>query len=291
VLTVALMSAVGGSWGTTAADAAIQNFTMSPTSGPAGTSVHVSGTGCAPGIVVSAGADYVQVSSTTLVPTNTQFAVGTNGSWNGVFVVPANAPAAPATVTAACFSDGLPSLQTIYRPQVFSVTAVSPTTVPTPSTTATTLVIGTTPTTRPHSGTTNPGSGSPAGGTPTSAGPSDPGSNPGDSVSTPGDTTGGVFDGGGGGPSKPGGSAATGANPDPSATASAKPAHGGADAARAADLSTPSLIAGGDRSSGGLGWLAWSLVILALLALLGVASWFYWTRRQEPAPNASPEPQ
>ncbi len=64
IVAVALTTATGAWWHATAAGAAIQNFAMSPTSGPPGTSVHVSGTGCAPGLFLSSDQDFVEVSST-----------------------------------------------------------------------------------------------------------------------------------------------------------------------------------------------------------------------------------
>jgi hypothetical protein len=276
---VALLLMAGAVSHATLAGADVRNFAMSPTSGPPGTSVHVSGIGCAPGILLSSSRDFVQVSSTAGVPTSTRFAVSTNGSWSGSLVVPANAPAGPATVTALCFSDALPSLLTIYLPAVFTVTTGTATTVAT-----------TTPTTRPHAGSTVPGSGSP-GGSPATAGPGGPGASPADPVSTPGDGTGAVFDGNGGGSSYRGTHSSVGTAPTASQAASAVRAQGAANAARAADLSAPSLLASGDRSSGGLGWLVWLLVILALVGVIAFAAWIYRSRRHTLAPDVPAELQ
>jgi hypothetical protein len=276
---VALMLTAGPLRHATVAGAAIQAFSMSPTSGPPGTSVHVSGTGCAPGILLASSQDFVQVSSTT-GPTSSRFAVTTNGSWNGSFVVPANAPAAPATVTALCFSDALQSLQTIYLPAVFTVTTGTSTTVAT-----------TPPTTQPHAGSTIPGGSGSPGGAPPTAGPGDPGSSPADPVSTPGDRTAAVFDGNGSGSSNRGGGSSITAEPTTSGTVSTARAHRGTNVARAADLNAPSLAASGGKRSAALGWLVWLLLISALIALVAFAVWIYWTRRHAPAPDAAAELQ
>ena len=48
------------------AQAAVTPFVLSPTSGPPGTVVHVGGTGCSPGVSLSATSDFVEVTATTL---------------------------------------------------------------------------------------------------------------------------------------------------------------------------------------------------------------------------------
>lgn len=236
---IALTLSMNAGWHATIAGAAVQSFAMSPTSGPPGTSVHVSGTGCSPGLLLAPSQDFVQVASATVPPTSTRFAVTTNGSWSGNFVVPTNAAALPAAVTALCVSDGLQSLLTIYTPATFTVTTAPTTTTATtpataPATTPTTN--RSTPTTHPHSGSTTPGSGS-GGGTPTS----EP---PGGTVSTPGDGTGGSVIGNIGGnrsgsttPGNAGSGVGTsvGDTTAPSATGSGG-ATAGAKAAHAADL-------------------------------------------------------
>jgi hypothetical protein len=110
------------------AGALLQPFRVSPSSGPPGTVVSVSGTGCTPGPVVAAGADYVKITSTTL-PISVDIAVAGNGSWHGQFTVPASPVLGVGLVAATCFSDGVPS-STTYSPQSFTVTA-APTTPPT----------------------------------------------------------------------------------------------------------------------------------------------------------------
>jgi len=87
------------------AGAGVTNFSLSPTSGPAGTVVSVNGSGCSPGLVVSSALDYVQVAIGTAPPTSAQLAVAANGTWNGTLMIPSNAAAAPAAVTPICVSD------------------------------------------------------------------------------------------------------------------------------------------------------------------------------------------
>jgi hypothetical protein len=275
------------------AGAAVQAFTLSPTSGPPGTTVHVSGTGCSPGLVLSPAQDFVQVGSATVPPTSSRFAVAANGSWSGTFAVPANATAAPAAVSALCVSDGLQSLLTIYLPQTFTVTAApAPTTVPTTTPT-------TSPTTTPTTGSTSPSTGT---GPPTSrptnttvhSGPTTPGTGPhsgpptttpaGSTVSTPGDGTGAVI-GGGGDTTGSGRPSSSGGAGKPSATGTGKTASPGITGT-AADLSTPSLSDVTEKNSGAFGWLAWILIIAALSALLGFLGWLYWTRYRRVAPDA-----
>ena len=57
------------------AGAGVSNFSMSPTSGPPGTTVSVSGTGCAPGLLLSPSQDFVAVSATTAPPVSAHVAV------------------------------------------------------------------------------------------------------------------------------------------------------------------------------------------------------------------------
>jgi len=281
-VTVALASA-SGVWAASAAGAAIQNVTLSPTSGPPGTSVHISGTGCSPGVLLSSAQDFVEVSSPTLLPVDTRFAVAANGSWGGVFTVPANAPAVPATVTAVCMSDGLPSLQTIYGPAVFVVSAGSTSTTVTvtvPQSGTTIPTNGTTPTTRPHPESTSPGP-VPPGVTPTTAGPGGPGSGT-DPVAPPGHDV-------GNGPSGSAGPTLGPSTTSPGSTA-VKGTHGDGDVASAADLRAPSLAAPATKGSGGVGWLLW-LLVLVVLGLLAFWGWVYRTRRHSPEPDPVTESQ
>ena len=63
------------------AGAAVQSFGVSPSSGPPGTVVDVSGTACSPGITVTSSQDYVQVSSTVL-PLPMNIPVAADGTWH-----------------------------------------------------------------------------------------------------------------------------------------------------------------------------------------------------------------
>ena len=146
-------------------------FSMSPASGPAGTEVSVGGAGCAPGLLLSS-LDRVVVTMASAPPVSVQ-SDASGGAWSGTVTVPANVAAAPAVVTALCFTDGLQSLLTIYTPKTFTITAAAaPTTTPVTTTVPETAdqppatvppVGGPTPTTRPGSPpTTRPDAGGPA---------------------------------------------------------------------------------------------------------------------------------
>ncbi len=128
----ALLLALGWIWAGSAG-AAITSFTLSPTSGPPGTVVNISGAGCSPGLTVSSSSDYVAVSGPTK-QASMRIPVRANGSWHGSFTVSANATAGTsplgAPVLALCVSDGLPSITTVYTPQTFTITAAPTTTTP-----------------------------------------------------------------------------------------------------------------------------------------------------------------
>ena len=140
---VALLAGFAASYAPPAADAAITTFALSPRSGPPGTVVHVSGTGCTPGLLGSPQSDFVEVSAPTFKVT-VRLPVSASGAWRGTFTVPPNV-ALPSTVTATCVAGSVPSLTTIYTPRSFMVTSPAATTTPTtkPHTTHST------PTTRP----------------------------------------------------------------------------------------------------------------------------------------------
>lgn len=121
--TIALASFV--SIGT--AGAWLQPFRLSPSSGPPGSVVTVSGTDCTPGPVVAAGTDYVNITSTTL-PISVDVRVAANGSWRGQLTVPGSQALGVGLVGATCFTNGMPSATT-YSPQSFTVT--NPSTTPT----------------------------------------------------------------------------------------------------------------------------------------------------------------
>jgi hypothetical protein len=248
--------------------AGVVSFSMSPTSGPPGTTVHVSGSGCAPGLVLQSSQDFAEIAASTLVPATVRIPVGADGSWSGSFAIAANAPAAPAGVQPFCVSDGVQSLTTIYRPQVFTVTAAPNTPPPT-----------TTPTTRGGSGGGGTGGsgGSGGGGTtpPGSGGTTPPGSGGGSSGGSGGGTGSGSGIGNGASGTAGAGTAANGASGQ-----NGNGAPGAKDATGAADLASPNLTA--ERTAAhhsGLGWLLWLLLALAIVAGVAVLGWFEWERR------------
>jgi hypothetical protein len=224
------------------ADAAIGGVHVQPASGPPGTHVTVSGTGCNPGLVRSASQDYVSVTSTT-GPAGAHAPVDGSGGWSTTFTVPSGAVALPAAITAACFTDGLPSLTTIYLPATFSVTAgTAPGSAPPGSTTPAGPVNG--PTTTRSSGAAGSGASPTPAGTPVTV-----------------ESAGG----------SPAGSAAPGAS---TAAGDATPAR---SHARAAGLRSPELAARHANGPGGVSWWWW--VVLVLL-VAGTAGAWLWVRRR-----------
>ena len=276
------------------AAAAVTNFTMTPDSGPPGTVVHVSGTGCTPGLLASIGTDFVTLTATTL-NLATRAPVAANGSWQASFTVPASAAGVmPTPVDAVCVSSGIQSLLTIYTPQVFSVTA------------ATTTTGGTNPA---QGGTTNSAppatNGGGAGGTtPTSPeNPSHPKpthpkptTSPGSTVAAPGGGNGG---GAGGAPPGDIGSVTIGTAT--SVAARNQAVHQGAPAASAGKQRTVAVAAATlqpadlgaaltpTTDGGGLGWLAWLLLIALALAVVGVPAWLWRSRRKQMTPSPGGE--
>jgi hypothetical protein len=245
-----------GSWSAGVADAAItaiSTFDLSPTSGPPGTIVNFSGTACSPGLTRSATSDYVAITAPAF-QISMQAPVTDNGSWHGSFTVPADAPTGlPSLVLAHCFSDGWPSITTIYAAQTFTVTA------PPPATTT-----STTPTTKPNGsgGTTPPTTGE------------EPGPDGGGGSTVP--VVGGFP------PDDSGGSRGGSATTRPGAIkADARRATHSARAARAADLSVPGLPAAHVTSAGGLGWLAWLLVLVLVVSAVGAPFWLRRSRRSQ----------
>jgi hypothetical protein len=268
---VVVIAVVGASlfWLHGTAHAAITTFSMSPTSGPPGTTVNVNGSGCSPGLILSS-ADRVTLAATTIPPVVTQIATTSSGSWSGSFTIPNNAVVGSALVNVVCFTDGLQSLLTIYTSQTFTVTQVS----------APTTTVATTPTTS-SSGTTPPGA------TATTApktndaneppGPSDPGDAtdaPDPSEPGPGDSDDDVAPGTGGGKhasERPGKERAGGSRGGISDDASAA-----RTTARAAALQSPELSALRHEGSGGTGWVAWLLVVLVIVG--GGLGAYLWHR-------------
>lgn len=264
--------AVTGLAVTSAAGAAVRAFGVTPSSGPPGTVVDVSGTACSPGITVSATQDFVRISSTTL-SLATDIPVAANGSWHGTFTVPGNAPAAPGLVLAACFTDGLPSLTTTYTAQGFIVTAgPAPTTTvttPTPPKPTTPTTLRHTPKPPPATTSTPPANGS----TP----PTNRDANPGN-----GNNAGGSNGGGSGGvPAGPAvGSTTTAGKSGSPATSGkvgtpAKAASG--QIATAAGLRDPNLASSRSGRDDGSAWILW-LVLVAVVAGAVALSW-WWQHR------------
>jgi hypothetical protein len=259
----------------TPASAAIGPFNVSPTSGPPGTVVNVSGSGCSPGLTVSPSQDYVSISSTSL-PLNSQIPVAANGSWSGSFTIPQNTLPLPAVIAAACFTNGLPSLLTIYTPQTFTVTA-APTTTTTPPTTPATSP----PTTSPATPSNPPATTATT--TPSGAAPSNP-SKPDDTEpGNPGSGQPPNGDGSDSGNGSNGGDGADGARGADGSTATKTSGSDDSDAAtrgsstRAANLDDPQLSADFRRSSGNSPAWLWWLLLLAIAAI-AVATW-YWLHR------------
>ncbi len=234
-------------------------FNMSPTSGPAGTRVHVSGSGCSPGLFSES--NFVMIQAATLPATSVQLPVHTDGSWRGSFTIPYNALAARATVSATCVSLGLQSLLTTYRPRTFTVTGNPvPTTLVSPS-----------PTTLGTPAATTPA----APGSPTDPGPPNPETPsapvPHDNIDngSPGGRTGdGSGDGGGGGSSTTGTTGSGGG--------STTPGRG----ARAAELSSPALTVSRTGHVGGLGWVLWVLALSIPVGGVALCAWMRRARRQ-----------
>jgi hypothetical protein len=135
-------------------------FTISPGSGPVGTVVTVSGTGCSPGFSVTS-SDYVRVVATDV--TVKSFQVDASGAWSGTITMDNAGLIGLVVITATCHTNGIPSLTTLYPIRSFDVTAP-----PAPSTTTTTQA-PTTTTTVPAT-TTTAGSGG-SGATTTTAPP------------------------------------------------------------------------------------------------------------------------
>jgi hypothetical protein len=149
------------------AGAAIGPVHTAPSSGPPGTTFTVSGSGCGPGLTLSS-ADFASVSSSSL-RLGVHVPVDHTGSWHTTFHVPSGSLPVPALVTAACFTNGLPSLTTIYTPATFVVTAApTPTTSPPPPPPPPTSPTpagstGTSPTTKGTTGSTTGGKGAATG--------------------------------------------------------------------------------------------------------------------------------
>ncbi|MCU1465768.1 MAG: hypothetical protein JWM72_1696 [Actinomycetia bacterium] len=263
------------------AGALLDPFAMSPTAGPPGTVVHLSGSGCAPGIAVSPASDYVKITSSALSP-STNIPVAANGSWSGSVTVPATAPALPGLVVATCFTDGFLSLTATYAPKTFTVTSAPPPVgVPTPTTGPST------PTTAPATPATVPGPTPTTVSTDTPPSPSTGGSTPGDNrggrpgpgptTVSPGPAGTGGAPGSSGSGASPGGTAghAPKNSGSPGAIAASRPNL--AETASAAGLADPSLARASRNDGSNSVWLLW-LVLLVLVAAASAFLW-WWHRR------------
>lgn len=254
-----------------AASAAIGPVRAAPSSGPPGTTFTVSGSGCGPGLTVSA-ADYVSVSSTSL-PLDVHVPVNGTGSWSTTFQVPGGALPLPALIAAACFTNGLPSLTTIYTPATFVVTAASTAPPPPPPTTPTTSGSNPTPTTRGTTASTQAGGkgAGPGAGSGANAGPGS-GSTSGSKSSGGARTSSGRAGAGG--------------------TVTAAGAGGGAAkrSGAVAGLRSPELASDSRAASSGINPWWWAL--LAVLAAGAIAAWLRLRRRGDSAgqPGSTDEP-
>jgi hypothetical protein len=236
-----------------AAGAAQYDIHVSPSSGPAGTTVSLSGSHCSPGVSVDASADFVRLASTLFT---VQVAVAANGSWHTTAIIGGLPVPGPAPITATCFTDGNPSQDTQYNPATFTVTSSSaPTTRP-----------GSTPTAKPGSPSNNAGGSTSGGG----AGASSNGgatSNGGGSANGSGSASGGGRGSGGG--SSAAGSTAGATTPSSLGDPVVDPL--------GIELGTTTTGARVDRGGGLTGWW-WLLLILALAAGAGLGC-VRWYRR------------
>jgi hypothetical protein len=275
---------------TSEAGALLDPFTVSPSSGPPGTVVHLSGSGCAPGIVASPSQDYVKITSTSL-SLSSNIPVAANGSWSGTLTVPTNAPALPGLVVAACFTDGLPSLITTYSPHGFTVT--SPSTPPGGTSPPTTNPVRTPPGI-PIPSTVPPAPANPpTASTPTTNAPNAGGSGPGHTGGTgpdPGSPTGSAPPDGSGG-ARPGGISAGAKNPAAKNGGTTRPTATSlprfAETASAAGLADPSLARSARGDDGNVLWILW-MVLLALVAAASTLLW-WWQRRAPGDAESTPD--
>ena len=297
---VVAAAAIGALGSTGTAGAAITSFGVSPAAGPAGTVVHVSGSGCVPGLLSSSSTDFVTVTVPTLNVT-LQAPVKSDGSWQGSFPVPASASAGSAPVVALCVSGGLESLLTIYIPQVFTVTAGSapPTTTttvaPPPPTAPVATPVPTTPSAPsgpgPTPATTAPGAPPTTrpGPTPSTAprsnghprrpaGSPPPTTRPGSLTGLPGATA---------GPAGPSSGTAPAAGGDPTARDVASRSGRRAHRADPATLLPANLGASLVSGSGpaGLGWLGWLLLLALAIAAIATPAWLWRSRQRETPPD------
>jgi hypothetical protein len=108
---------------------------ISPSSGPTGTAITVSGAECGDGSPATVTIHLV-VGDTIVATTTVPIAGGGNGKWSGSITVPAGTAAGAIQVNANCFSSEAEQ-EFSYVPGSFTVTAPAPTT----TTTSTTVVV------------------------------------------------------------------------------------------------------------------------------------------------------
>jgi hypothetical protein len=242
------------------------SFNMSPSSGPVGTTVKVSGTGCT-GFILRT----VTVTAATVPQTVINPSVAADGSWHGSFSIPAATPAAPVVVAVLCVSDGL---SLAYTPRTFTVTgSLVPTTVALPSPLPT---LPNTPATTVPSAPIDPSF------------PGSPNPDPSSPVSVPNDRIGNGTPGGSNRTDESLGSG-NGADGDAEGwtavgtAAWAERRNNPGPATRAAALSSPDLLASNGGDGAGLGWLLWVLALSIPIAGGGFSLWMRRARRPDVA--------
>jgi hypothetical protein len=117
-------------------DAAPTDVGLSPSAGPVGTTVTVTGTACSPGLIINP--SRARVLGVTL-GVDADVAVSAGGAWSVQFVVPTDAIVGAHAIAAVCVTDPVPLT---YVPLTFTVTAApasSSTTLAPPTTVATTV--------------------------------------------------------------------------------------------------------------------------------------------------------
>jgi hypothetical protein len=276
---VALAATVSFVVASAPARALADSFSVTPTSGPAGTEVSVSGTGCSPGLTNNS-SDYVMVTATNPF-VSLELSVTNAGAWSGSFTIPDGTLPVVAVLAAACFTNGLPSIVTTYAPQTFTVTAPSPAPTTTPTTSgvspSTTVpgVIPPGPGTVPHSGGTTPRPTVPGGGSNNGGGgdSTTPGTNP-DGTPNDGSTDGGA--------SRSSTNAHSPTDTDSRTTSGRNDQVAGTDA-KVASAATD--FTARDKNDD-LTWLWWMLVVLGLFIVGALAMglrWRYEERHESPS--------
>lgn len=241
----------------------LTTFSLTPLSGPGGTVITVSGSGCSPGPLQSAA--QVQIAVATVPPTNAQ--ITTHGTWSDTLTIPATAMTGNALVTAVCVS--LSASLPIYGTRTFTVTAPSTTTSPP------TTAPSTTPTTVDSTNQNNP---APTTQAPTTSVVHSPGTTS-ETPNTPTTLAPGSAD--------PRGPTGAGTDPNNTSTTTKTGTHHAATRSRTDSVGAPDLSLGHGQpgDSGGLGWILWLLLIVAVASALGLLAWWYRARRHPDDPE------